>query len=192
MCCIAAALPCCNSYQLPVSIGYRTPLGSARLDGVLDIFLGNGEFIFMCKVLRGKGSSWISLFQFSPPISGCCRGSRRGQELSVCEFFGETFPSDEAELCQIYLVLGFSENPGKVGEDLWGSPHTGSDHSALIFPGGLGDLLDALMLVDPFDRSWMGSSAGWQQCWGGVGGREKGLSRAKIVQGECSPCLRRE
>lgn len=26
MCCIAASLPCCNSYQLPVSIGYRTLL----------------------------------------------------------------------------------------------------------------------------------------------------------------------
>lgn len=52
----------------------------------------------------------------------------------MCEFFGETFPSDEAELCQIYLVL--SENPGKVGEGLLGSPHTGSDYSALIFPGG--------------------------------------------------------
>lgn len=54
MCCIAASLPCCNSYQLPVSIGYRTPLGSARLHGVLDVLLG--EFIFVCKVLGGKGT----------------------------------------------------------------------------------------------------------------------------------------
>lgn len=90
----------------------------------------------------------------------------------MCEFFGETFPSDEAELCQIYLVLGFRENPGKVGEGLLGSPLKGSDHSALIFPGGLGDLLDALMLWIPligagWDPLQDGSSAG--EGWEGGG-----------------------
>lgn len=78
MCCIAASLPCCNSHQLPVSIGYRTPLGSARLGGVLDILRGNGEFIFVCKVLRGKGRSG-SLYSSSAP-----------QNLGVCERLGSS------------------------------------------------------------------------------------------------------
>lgn len=61
----------------------------------------------------------------------------------MCEFYGEAFPSAGAELCQIHLVLGFSENPGKMGEGWLGSPGTGSDYSALISPAGsFGDLLD--------------------------------------------------
>lgn len=143
MCCIAASLPCCNSYQLPVSIGYRTPLGSAGLGAVLGISLG---MVSSYSWAGGKGQPWIPLLQFSPPISGCCRGSRRGQELSVGESHGEAFPRDGAELCQIHLVLGFSENPGEVGEGWLGSPGTGSDFRTLMSPAGLfGDLLDAVM-----------------------------------------------
>lgn len=121
----------------------------------------------MGEVLRGKGSCGSLHSSSAPQYLG-----------AVGEFYGESFPTDGAELCQFYLVLEFRENPRKVEEGSLGSPGTGSDYGALIFPAGLfGDLLDAVMclmgvLVHPFDRSSMGCFGEWQQLWGRVGGRK--------------------
>lgn len=80
---------------------------------MLDILLGNGEFIFVCKVLRERAALDLFTPVQLPNIWVLPWEQERPGAVCVCEFYGETFPSDGAELCQIYLVLGFSK--GGVG-----------------------------------------------------------------------------
>lgn len=116
MCCVAASLPCCNSYQLPVSIGYRTPLGSARLGGVLDILLGNGEFISVCRVLRERAV----LDLFTPQyLGGAAVGAGEARSSLCMSFMERFFPVMGLSFAKFTSCSG-SEEPREVGGGLVG------------------------------------------------------------------------
>lgn len=61
---------------------------------------------------EGKGSLGSLYSSSAPQYLGAAVGAGEARSC-VCVFYGQTFPSDGAELCQIYLVLGFSK--GGVG-----------------------------------------------------------------------------